>query len=395
MQQIKIFSPATVSNICCGFDVLGFAIDNFGDELLISKSNKDGVSIKKINGYSVPNDRKKNTASVAGQALLDYLEISQGFEIEINKNIKPGSGIGSSAASAVAAVYGINKLLDNPLKKEELLKFAMQGEFVSGESTTEGELIKGIRVNANVNEYGFEITEEMVQQVEEIIGNYLENTGGAENWENVKGIRMNASINQMGMEIPIEMVQLKDKMYTKISIQGQEIKQGVFDGETLWSTNFMSMKAEKNDQEDVDNIKNELAEFPDPFLNYKEKGFSVLLMGTETVEGSDVFKIKLSKKPMVVDGEEVPNVSIYYFDSENFVPIMVHEEVMSGPGKGMIMESKMSDYQEVEGLYFPFSMTQGVKDQPGQPITIESIELNPSIDDSEFNFPESTEEENN
>ena len=233
------------------------------------------------------------------------------------------------------------------------------------------------------------------QSVEEIIGNYLENTGGAENWENVKGIRMNASINQMGMEIPIEMVQLKDKMYTKISIQGQEIKQGVFDGETLWSTNFMSMKAEKNDQEDVDNIKNELAEFPDPFLNYKEKGFSVLLMGTETVEGSDVFKIKLSKKPMVVDGEEVPNVSIYYFDSENFVPIMVHEEVMSGPGKGMIMESKMSDYQEVEGLYFPFSMTQGVKDQPGQPITIESIELNPSIDDSEFNFPESTEEENN
>jgi outer membrane lipoprotein-sorting protein len=55
----------------------------------------------------------------------------------------------------------------------------------------------------------------------------------------------------------------------------------------------------------------------------------------------------------------------------------------------------MSDYQEVEGLYFPFSMTQGVKDQPGQPITIESIELNPSINDSEFNFPESTEEENN
>ena len=233
------------------------------------------------------------------------------------------------------------------------------------------------------------------QSVEEIVENYLENTGGTENWENVKGVRMNASINQMGMEIPIEMVQLKDKMYTKISIQGQEIKQGVFDGETLWSTNFMSMKAEKSDQEDVDNVKNELAEFPDPFLNYKDKGFTAELMGTETVEGSDVYKIKLTKKPMVVDGEEVPNVSIYYFDSENFVPIMVHEEVMSGPGKGMIMESKMSDYQEVEGLYFPFSMTQGVKDQPGQPITIESIELNPSVDDSEFNFPESTEVEKN
>ena len=70
---------------------------------------------------------------------------------------------------------------------------------------------------------------------------------------------------------------------------------------------------------------------------------------------------------------------------------MVHEEVMSGPGKGMIMESKMSDYQEVEGLYLPFSMTQGVKDQPGQPITINSIELNPSLNDSEFEFPEVSE----
>ena len=96
---------------------------------------------------------------------------------------------------------------------------------------------------------------------------------------------------------------------------------------------------------------------------------------------------------MVIDGEEIPNVSIYYFDSENYVPIMVHEEVMDGPGKGMIMESKMSDYQEVEGLYMPFSMTQGVKDQPGQPITISSIELNPTVDESEFEFPESTEEE--
>ena len=229
------------------------------------------------------------------------------------------------------------------------------------------------------------------QTVDEIIENYIENTGGAENWQNVKAIKMNASINQMGMEIPIEMVQSENKMYTKISIQGQEIKQGVFDGETLWSTNFMSMKAEKSDQEDVDNIKNELGEFPDPFLNYKEKGFSVELMGTETVDGSDAFKVKLTKKPMLVDGEEVPNVSIYYFDSENFVPIMVHEEVMSGPGKGMIMESKMSDYQEVEGLYLPFSMTQGVKDQPGQPITINSIELNPSLNDSEFEFPEASE----
>ena len=156
------------------------------------------------------------------------------------------------------------------------------------------------------------------------------------------------------------------------------------------------MKAEKSDQEDVQIVKDELAEFPDPFLKYKENGFTAELMGTEVVDGSDTFKVKLTKKPMVVDGQEVPNVSIYYFDSENFVPIMMHEEVMSGPGKGMIMEAKMSDYQEVEGLYMPFSMSQGVKDQPGQPLTITSIELNVEADESEFKFPETvTEEENN
>lgn len=134
MNQIKIFSPASVSNLCCGFDVLGFSIDGIGDELKITKSTNKGVNIKEIKGYNVPLDNNKNTASVAAQALLDHLKINEGFDIEINKKIKPGSGIGSSAASAVGAVYGINKLLGNPLKHEELLKFAMKGEFVSSKT---------------------------------------------------------------------------------------------------------------------------------------------------------------------------------------------------------------------------------------------------------------------
>ncbi len=134
MNQIKIFSPASVSNICCGFDVLGFSIDGIGDELTIKKSTNKGVNIKEIKGYNVPLENNKNTASVAAQALLDHLKINEGFDIEINKKIKPGSGIGSSAASAVGAVYGINKLLGNPLKHEELLKFAMKGEFVSSKT---------------------------------------------------------------------------------------------------------------------------------------------------------------------------------------------------------------------------------------------------------------------
>ena len=134
MKQINIFYPASVSNVCCGFDVLGFSVDGIGDELTISKSKKNKITITKTSGFTVPSENNKNTASVAGQALLDHLGINGGFDIEINKKIKPGSGIGSSAASAVGAVFGINKLLGDPLKKEQLIQFAMMGEFVSSQS---------------------------------------------------------------------------------------------------------------------------------------------------------------------------------------------------------------------------------------------------------------------
>ena len=134
MNSIKVFSPASVSNVCCGFDVLGFSIEGLGDELIITESDSNKVNIIKVNGYEVPLSAKNNTASIAAQSLLDFLNIKSGFDIEINKNIKPGSGIGSSAASAVGAVYGINELLGSPLKRQELLKFAMQGEFVSSKT---------------------------------------------------------------------------------------------------------------------------------------------------------------------------------------------------------------------------------------------------------------------
>ena len=228
------------------------------------------------------------------------------------------------------------------------------------------------------------------QTVDEIIDNYFENTGGVENWEKIEGVKMSAKVNQGGMEIPIEIVQLKSgKMMTTINFQGQSIKQGVFDGEVLWSTNFMTQKAEKSDEEATNMVKNEMNQFPDPFLNYKEKGFTAELVGTETVDGSETFKIKLTTTPNIIEGKEVPSIAYYFFDNENFVPIQVHEEITVGPGKGMVSEIKLSDYQEAGDIYMPFSMTQGVKGQPGAPITMDSIEVNPTVDDSEFTFPES------
>lgn len=227
------------------------------------------------------------------------------------------------------------------------------------------------------------------QTAEEIIDTYIENMGGLENWNKLEGIKMYAKVNQGGMEIPLEITQLKDgRQMTVINFQGQEIKQGVFDGETLWSTNFASQKAEKSDQETTDNLKLQSGEFPDPFFKYKERGYKVELLGTEEIDGAETFKIKLTRKPMKVDGQEEENVSFYFFDTENFVPIVMHSEIKTGPSKGQMSETKMSDYQEIDGLYFPYALTQGMKGQPGQAITMDKIELNPTVDAKEFKFPD-------
>lgn len=226
------------------------------------------------------------------------------------------------------------------------------------------------------------------QTADEIINNYFENTGGVDAWRAVEGMRMKAKVNQGGMEIPLEIVRLKDgRQMTSVTFQGLELKQGVFDGEVLWGTNMMTQKAEKSDAEATEMMKKEMNDFPDPFLDYQDKGYTVELMGKEDFNGTETFKIKLVKEPVTVDGEEVQNVSYYFFETENFVPIAIHSEIKQGQAKGMMSEITFSDYQEVEGLYMPFTMSQGVKGQGGQPVTMDSIELNPEVSDSDFAFP--------
>ena len=126
--EIRIFSPATIANISCGFDVLGLALDTVGDEMVIRKTPLKGIKITKLIGECLPLETHLNVAGIAGLALLEKSNYNCGFEIEIYKNIKPGSGIGSSAASSAGAVWGMNKLLGSPFAPSELVKFAMEGE---------------------------------------------------------------------------------------------------------------------------------------------------------------------------------------------------------------------------------------------------------------------------
>ena len=138
MTEIKIFCPATIANINCGFDVMGLCLEGIGDEMIIRKVAEKGIRITKITGADLPMETEKNVAGVAALALckdaIDRVAIEHGFEIEIHKKIKAGSGIGSSSASAAGAVFGINELLGRPFTRHELVYFAMKGEVIASGS---------------------------------------------------------------------------------------------------------------------------------------------------------------------------------------------------------------------------------------------------------------------
>lgn len=132
--SIKIFSPATVANVACGYDVLGFCIDSIGDEMRVFKTEEKGIRITKIEGCELPYSAEENVTGVSALAMYNALNPDCGFNIEIYKKIKPGSGIGSSAASAVGSVFAMNELLGQPYSKIELLGFALKGEAIASKS---------------------------------------------------------------------------------------------------------------------------------------------------------------------------------------------------------------------------------------------------------------------
>lgn len=127
-ESIKIFSPATVANLSCGFDALGVALDGKGDEMVFTKTNDKSLAITKIEGANLPFNVKDNLVGVVAQIMLNDANADFGLEIEIYKGFKPGSGLGSSAASAAGTAFAVNHLLGNPFSDLELVKYAMLGE---------------------------------------------------------------------------------------------------------------------------------------------------------------------------------------------------------------------------------------------------------------------------
>lgn len=140
MKKIKLKIPATVANMVCGFDILGMAIHEPYDEMEITLLETPEIIIKHKDQFKLPEEPSKNVAGVVLLKIQEHLNLNQGFEVVIHKHIKPGSGLGSSAASAAGAALGANILLGNIFSKEEMIHFAMFGE----------ELASGVRHADNI-----------------------------------------------------------------------------------------------------------------------------------------------------------------------------------------------------------------------------------------------------
>ena len=128
MKQIKVFAPATVANVSCGYDAMGFALSELGDEMVFTVTSQPEVRITDIQGADLPYETDKNVVGVVAQQMLDESDADFGLDIKIFKNFKPGSGLGSSAASAAGTAFAVNQLLDSKYNDIQLTKFAMQGE---------------------------------------------------------------------------------------------------------------------------------------------------------------------------------------------------------------------------------------------------------------------------
>ncbi len=128
--QITVFSPSTIANVGCGYDVLGFALEGIGEKITVSRRDDGKLFIEPCEKFDIPTDPTTNVATVAAKALLHAAGINAGFTFSFDKVIYPGSGLGTSASSSAGAVFAVNELIGRPFNSHELITYAMEGEKV-------------------------------------------------------------------------------------------------------------------------------------------------------------------------------------------------------------------------------------------------------------------------
>ncbi|GJM33581.1 MAG: hypothetical protein DHS20C18_25820 [Saprospiraceae bacterium] len=229
------------------------------------------------------------------------------------------------------------------------------------------------------------------QSAEAILQQYTETTGGQAQWDQVVSMKVTGIaklLGQGGMELPYTRIMQKDgKQFTALKVNGMNYVDTGFDGNIVWGTNTQMQLAEK-DQDALENAKLAVYDFPYPGHNWQQNGYQAKYLGEVMVGDFKTHKIELTKRPQWVNGEEMENIVFLYIDVEKNVPILRESEVLSGPNKGEIMKSYLSDYRNVAGYWYPFVVTMKYGDQTFQILETETVEWNAEIDASVFSMPE-------
>jgi outer membrane lipoprotein-sorting protein len=223
------------------------------------------------------------------------------------------------------------------------------------------------------------------QTAEEIVENYLDKIGGKENLQKLESIKKEGIANTNGMEFPITILAKgKDHFKSFINFQGMEIVQPAsYDGNEVWNTNPMTMQNERMPEEASEAVKKEALDFPDPLLAYDENGYKLELGEEADLDGEACFIVTLVKPDQVIQGMEVSGRTDFFISKDSGLVLKKSQNSGMGP-----IEMVLGDYQEVNGILFPFLMETKMGGNTISSVTFKSIETNIPIDDILFRFPE-------
>jgi hypothetical protein len=217
------------------------------------------------------------------------------------------------------------------------------------------------------------------QTADEVLNKYWDAVGGKAKWKALKSMTQIGKAPSPQGEFPITIYsKAPNKTKIEVSVQGKTMVIQAFDGKDAWNSQNMNMEAVKMNEEQTKEIKDG-ADFEPKFMDYAAKGHKVTLEGKETLDGTECFKVKLTKK----DG----TLEYYFFDTENYAMIVVRSYINSGPSKGTEIDTYLSDYKDVNGLMMPFSIEQKLKGQTVFKIALDTIKVDEAIDDKVFAMP--------
>lgn len=224
------------------------------------------------------------------------------------------------------------------------------------------------------------------QSLDEILAKHIENSGGKEAWSSVETVKIKAKMVTPQGEMTMSIKQAKpDRIYSEMEVMGQKIIQG-YDGTTAWMINPMT--GNSSAQEMPEPIKQQLLanmqSMDSDWIDHASKGHEVTLEGNETIDGVETYKIKLVKNK---NNDRPETTAYYFFDTENYIPVVIRITPDQGPTAGMTIETKLSDYKETNiGVLMPHHMETAVMGQTSQ-VIYEEIIMNADIDDNVFKMP--------